>query len=149
MKCSHVMVDYTPQKHVLRFWNQSESPLWHGIWNTHTSGTSRHQNTKKPVLEKRLERAVCDRHSAFKHTLSTAFSSSKWPQSAWSSINTVCPPQKVSRALARQGWGQKRYLPLALVVAWRGETHSSLISISNNPCLRQHTAYCFCVAIAL
>ena len=44
-KCYHNMVDQIPQKRILRPWNQWESHCLHGrphIWNSHTSGASRH-----------------------------------------------------------------------------------------------------------
>ena len=50
MKCYHDMVDQIPPKRILWPWNQWESHCLHRrphIWNSRTSGASRHQNTRE------------------------------------------------------------------------------------------------------
>ena len=51
------MVDQILQKHVLRPWNQLESHCLHGrhnIWNSRTSGASRHLKTRELPLKQKL-----------------------------------------------------------------------------------------------
>ena len=57
MKCYHGMVDQIPQKRILRRWNQWESHCLHRrphIWNSRTSGASRHQDTRELPLKQKL-----------------------------------------------------------------------------------------------
>ena len=57
MKCYHDMVDQIPPKRILWLWNQWESHCLHRrhlIWNSRTSGASRHQNTGELPLEQKV-----------------------------------------------------------------------------------------------
>ena len=57
MKCYHDMVDQIPPKRILWPWNQWESHCLHRrphIWNSRTSGASRHQNTRELPLEQKV-----------------------------------------------------------------------------------------------
>ena len=57
MKCYHNMVDHIPQKRTLRPWNQWESHCLHPrphIWNSRTSGASRHKHTRELPLQQKL-----------------------------------------------------------------------------------------------
>ena len=57
MKCYHDMVDPIPPKRILWPWNQWESHCLHRrshIWNSRTSGASRHQNTRELPLEQKV-----------------------------------------------------------------------------------------------
>ena len=57
MKCYHDMVDQIPPKRILWPWNQWESHCIHRrphIWNSCTSGASRHQNTRELTLEQKV-----------------------------------------------------------------------------------------------
>ena len=56
-KCYHDVLDQIPQKHILRHSNQWESQCLFGlphIWNSRTSGASRHQNTGELPLKQKL-----------------------------------------------------------------------------------------------
>ena len=57
MKCYHDMVDQIPPKRILWPWNKWESHCLHRrphIWNSRTSGASRHQNTRELPLEQKV-----------------------------------------------------------------------------------------------
>ena len=57
MKFYNDMVDQIPRKRILWPWNQRETHClhqWSHIWNSRTSGASRHQNTRELQLKRKL-----------------------------------------------------------------------------------------------
>ena len=153
MKCYHSMVDQIPQKRILRPWNQWESHCLHRrphIWNSHTSGASHDHNTRELALKQKLNfhqlgvtikrhhmcrsRHFVEKDSCAKEIqlLNTPHDRRRYRQAMtqhwFSSINTICSPQKKTKkkrkkklacALSRPGVGATVVLT-AKITWWHG-----------------------------
>ena len=149
MECYHNMVDQNPQKRILRPWNQWECHCLHRrphIWNSRTSGASRHQHTGELPLEQKLKIPLQDistcsspniyrmcrtRHFRWKGQCATEIQLLNTPHDRrrclqamtplWCSpINTLCFPQKTGAwTFAAGGWGESDTCHQYYVVTWQ------------------------------
>ena len=138
MKCYHDMLDQIPPKRILWSWNQWESHCLHRrphIWNSRTSGASRHQNTRELPLEQKVNLhqigdpiktyrpvqvrvyIVCVK-LAFKHTTWTTMLSpcKRWRHSDAVRLTASGSRKKMARALSPPGVGATAIL--ATKITW-------------------------------